>query len=104
MTLTEADAGKMIDVHAGQAIVVKLKAQMGTGYGWAVVDAPPPLRAHGEPKTESPSKPMPGGEQFQLFHFETSGKGTATLRMAYRRPWEKGVKPAREFHVTIVAK
>ena len=42
------------------------------------------------------------GKEVWAFHAEEKGK--STISMEYRRPWKKGVEPAKTFTLTVIVK
>ena len=98
--------GKQIQLKPGQALLVRLESNITTGYSWAIAsldgDA---LRSSGEPEYEAPAggtNQRVGAGGSQVFRFQAASAGTATLQLAYRRPWEKDTPPVRTYHLTVV--
>jgi predicted secreted protein len=100
-SVTLEDDGKSITLARGATFAVKLAAQSGTGYSWAVtkVDGAA-VTAVGHKETEGTPQ-MPGAPMREVFRFTAAAAGTATVELALRRPWEKDVAPARTFHVSV---
>lgn len=103
------DSGKTSQVKAGGAVVVRLAAQLGTGYRWHL-KAPPAavLAQDGEEKIEpiaEGDKQMPGAAELQVFRFIAKAPGKADLKFEYFREFEPGKKPTRTatFHIQVVA-
>lgn len=100
--LDARDNGRRLELRVGQRLMLQLRANPSTGYSWEVVSSGQPvLRQLGEP-TYTPDSHMVGaGGQLQ-YEFRAEQAGTASLKLAYARPWEKGKEPADTFSVTVV--
>ena len=98
------EASGPVRVKLGQLLEVRLQMQAGTGYSWAASGDGGNLEFIDQ-TTLHPwdGAPTVGGSQTQMFIYRAIGPGEATLRFAYRRPWEGGVAPAKtvEQKVTI---
>lgn len=105
LALTAADNGKTHTVKAGQAIVLSLKGNITTGYGWDVdkVDGTS-VAPVGEIKYRSDAQPegMVGGGGVFEAKFKARQPGKTTIKLKYCRPWEKDTAPAETFTVTLV--
>jgi predicted secreted protein len=100
IVVTEAQNGQDVRIGTKGVLIVRLRAQAGTGYSWAITDAPPFLRLS-EEHNEPAGRPIPDGPEFQLFTFKPTGSGNAPLSFAYRRPWEASQPPARTYNVKV---
>ena len=93
-----------VRLELGQLLEVRLPMQAGTGYSWAASSDTGTLEFIDQ-TTLHPwgGAPAVGGSQTQMFIYRAVGPGEATLRFAYRRPWEGGVPAAKmvEQRVTI---
>jgi inhibitor of cysteine peptidase len=100
--LEAGDSGSTVKLAKGDAFTVVLKENRTTGYSWSVVvKGEPVLEQAGEPRYVEDSK-LHGAGGLVTYSFNVVAAGTATLRLAYARPWEKEVKPAETFEVTVV--
>lgn len=102
--LTAADNGRTFDVKRGEAIVVKLESNHATGFAWhlgedlgAVVkqDA---AAAYARNVSKS-GKAASGGTE--TWRFRTAGAGRETVKLEYRRSWERNM-PERTFRFTVI--
>jgi len=104
LAVTAVDKGKTLTVKVGQEIIVSLKGNPTTGYSWSLAGIDGQAVAlDGEVKYKEDRHPagmvgVPG-----MFHakFKTLKPGKSTVRLEYRRPWEKDVKPVETFEVTV---
>jgi predicted secreted protein len=100
--LTEKDNDTKVKLQRGETLVLKLKVQGGTGFSWQVGKSDEDkLKPLGKPAFEKPDKVIPGGSVTQVFRFEAVAPGSVRLEMWYKRPFEKDVKPAKAFAVTV---
>jgi len=102
--ITKADNGKTVEVAKGSEVQVVLESNPTTGYSWQVkeVDASI-LKQVGEPAFKADSSAVGAGGK-ETFTFNAAGAGQTTLKMEYRRPWEKDVPAVETFSVTVVVK
>jgi predicted secreted protein len=95
------DDGRQVELKEGQVLVVSLEGNPSTGYTWELAGADEKvLRQKGEVEFE-PESPLLGAPGKQIMRFEALGEGRADLDLVYRRPWEKGAKPARTFSLQV---
>ena len=99
--VTEAQNGDSVNLSEGQQLVIRLSAQLGTGYSWSLVSSEStPLRLLNE-RTEPRSVAEPGGQETQLFTFSAAAAGSTELKLAYRRPWLPHDAAARGFSLRV---
>ncbi len=102
--ISASDAGKTIELHKGDTLVVSLEGNATTGYSWAVADpAPAILKQLGDFEV-TPVSDAIGAPGTMVLKFSAVQAGQATLTLEYRRPWEKGVAPDKTYAVTVVVK
>jgi len=109
VALGNGDDGRTVELRAGGSLTVTLDSNPSTGYSWAVAEGTGAvLRQDGSatyrqlPSTGGPPRAGTGGTA--TFRFEAAGKGQATLRLIYRRPWEKDIAPVETFTVTVTVR
>jgi len=102
VSITDEDAGKDVDLTSGGTLIVKLKSNPSTGYSWAVAGDPSPLKLEKTSyRKNTASSKVAGAPGVQVFQFDASSAGMATLRLIYCRSWEYNVPPARTFNVRV---
>ena len=102
VTITEQDDGGTVTVARKGTLVVRLKSQMGTGYGWQVArNDGRRLKLLGPPEQENSQGGLPGGDEHQIFRFKALRSGTTLLELRYVRPWEKGKPPSKTFRLEV---
>ncbi len=99
--LTEDDNGKEIPVKIGETVCVKLRAQLGTGFGWQLENIPTQIQQKGKPLQFQEKKGGPGSTEFQVFQFTAREAGKADLKLVYKRPWVKDAAPEKSYKVTL---
>jgi inhibitor of cysteine peptidase len=104
MTISEEDSGKTIELNKGDTLVVTLEGNITTGYNWEMLAQDPAiLQQVGEPEA-TPESDKLGAPSMIALKFEAVKTGQATLKMVYRRSFEKDVQPLMTFEVTVVVK
>ena len=102
--ITEADAGRQVELRLGDALEVTLPANPTTGYQWEVMDLDSAiLRPLGEPTFEPSSNAVGSGGQVTR-RFEAIRAGQTELKLILQRPFEKNVAPVQTFEATILIK
>ncbi len=104
ITITAADAGKTIELHKGNLLVVTLEGNITTGYNWEMLPQSPALLEQQDlPEVVADSEAIGAGGKISLT-FQAAQTGKAVLTLVYHRSWEKDVPPEKTFEVTIVVK
>lgn len=102
VTVSELDEGKTVALATKGTLVIRLKSQLGTGYGWQVArNDNRRLRLLSRPEQENSQGGLPGGEEHQIFRFKALRAGTTLIELHYVRPWEKDTRPLRTFRLRI---
>jgi inhibitor of cysteine peptidase len=100
---TEADSGHPVTLRIGQELILTLNSNHSTGYSWIRADTGrPDLVTLGKPAYKS-SGPLLGASGVEFWKFRAVQPGGQTLKLEYRRPWEKNIQPANTvfFPVTV---
>jgi inhibitor of cysteine peptidase len=94
--------GDAITVKNGDEFVVALPATPSTGYSWTAADNPDVELVT---SNQIAGADRPGASGSQELTFRAKQSGTTTLKLAYARPFEHGVPPAKTatFAVTVTA-
>lgn len=101
LNLSEEDNRKQFILSKEGEIQIALKAIPSAGYTWTISNIDTSLlKQIGEMKFKPESKKL-GSPGMQIFHFQSTQKGKITLRLIYRRPWEREKPPEDTFEVTI---
>jgi predicted secreted protein len=90
------DAGRTVEVAAGDRLVVSLPETAGTGYTWQVEELPPGTEVV-EERFEQVG-PGVGGSSRHVFVLSTPGE-TGKVRLRYLRPWRES-SVAERYEVT----
>ena len=102
--LTEADAGRLVELRVGDILEVILPGNPTTGFQWEVSEINSAiLEPIGEPKFEPSSNAVGSGGNVTL-RFEAVGAGQTELKLIHHRPFEENVPPIQTFEVTITVR
>lgn len=105
VTVGPAANGGQRTLRPGDRLVVRLPANPSTGYVWTVRSAARPvLAAVGRAFVPPADRSRVGAPGTAVLRYRVAAVGRATLRLAYVRPWEHGVAPARTFTLRVVAR
>ena len=102
-----ANNGATLESTSGVTINVTLDSNVTTGYTWNLVTAPDAqilkLLSSDYVSPSSSGTPLLGAGGKQVWKFQTTGRGTTSLKLAYFRPFDP-TQVAKEFGATIVVK
>lgn len=101
ITVGPAAHGTRRTLRRGDLLVVRLPANPSTGYSWAVRSAGCPVLARAGRSYLPPRSARLGAPGTAVLRFRATAPGSAALRLAYARAWERGVPPARVFTVRV---
>jgi inhibitor of cysteine peptidase len=96
-------SGGQVELAVGQHLVVTLPSNITTGYGWSLTE-----NSDGSVLSETgneyiaPQTTLIGAGGEEEWAFKALNKGTSSISMEYRRPWETGTPPAKTFSLTVV--
>ena len=97
LVLTESENERTVQLPINGQLIVRLPAQLGTGFSWAVVRRNGNVLRLMQQRTESTGQLRPGGAEAQVFVFAPQASGSEDVELAYRRVWEQDRPPARIF-------
>jgi inhibitor of cysteine peptidase len=104
VVITDQQNRKEVELPTGAVLLLRLPSNPSTGYRWAVIGDPSPLKlVKSSYKTSNGTKHMAGAPGTQELRFTASSAGIATLSLEYRRPWEHDVA-AKKFVVKVEAR
>ena len=97
-TLTQADDGRTLDLHAGQTVVVVLDSNRSSGFNWVVLESKTnSIVQDGAPTYVPPGPKKENGTE--TWRFRAVHPGEETVRMEYRRAMAQHL-PERTFRFT----
>jgi inhibitor of cysteine peptidase len=104
--LTMSDNGRSFDVRQGEVIVVKLDSNHSSGFSWALgEDIGAVVKQDGKSvyarNTSKSGKILSGGNE--TWRFRTVGTGRETVKLEYRRSWERNF-PDRTFRFSLTVR
>jgi len=101
--LSAKDEGRQVELKERQLLVISLEGNPSTGYMWEVEEGSEKIiRQVGEIEFQ-PESDLLGAPGKQILRFQAVGPGQTALKLVYRRPWEKGVEPAKTFSLQVQA-
>ena len=104
--LTQADDGRHLDVRDGDIIVVKLKANRASGFGWVMADSTGDVLVRAGNPVYVPNaakKGNVGSGGMETWRFRAVHRGEQSMRLEYRRPWERNI-PERTMRFTVTVR
>ncbi len=95
-------SGSLVAMAQGATLVLRLKSNPTTGYGWQIAtnDATH-LRPIGPPRYVRPEDRRMGAGGYQELRFEARATGKTALTLSYARPFEKNAPPAKTYSLTL---
>jgi inhibitor of cysteine peptidase len=103
--IVDVSAGETrVALRPGQELVVRLRSNPSTGYGWTIArDAAAVLASAAPPAFEADPKAQGrvGAGGVETFRFTAVAIGREALRFEYRRSWEKHAAPASSAVVDV---
>lgn len=98
----DANAASGITVRAGEEFFIALASNSGsTGYSWTQTMNNPEVLAYEGNVSQPPAQQMPGAPGQQIFIYHANRTGTATIVLAYTRPFEPDAPPAKTLTYTV---
>jgi inhibitor of cysteine peptidase len=105
INVDSSNSGGEVELSIGQSLVVTLDSNASTGYSWTQpqISDDSVLSATGN-QTIAPQTTLVGAPGKEGWTFKALKKGTSTISMEYKRPWETGTPAAETFNLTVVVK
>jgi inhibitor of cysteine peptidase len=105
VNLSAKDNGGLVEVDAGQILVLTLESNPTTGFRWEVVgEKEAVLQPTGDAEFKLASEldpPPPGTGGVEVFRFEAVEAGDTLIELVYHRPWEEDVEPQETFSIQV---
>jgi inhibitor of cysteine peptidase len=95
LVLTEADAGRTVQVAPDTVVHLRLPENPSTGYHWTVTIAPAECLRVGADRFERASDSTVGAGGIRVIEIAVAVPHCA-LTLAYRRPWDSETSAASE--------
>ena len=108
LSLTETDSGRTFNLRVGDTILVALRGNRTTGYGWYPRHGAGDVQILAEKGDRyetgiAPSgNPEPGQGGTHYFAYRVIGPGVCGIALEYKRSWEEK-SPERTFEIMIRA-
>ena len=101
VALTEADAGKTVDLAVGKTVDIHLRENATAGYRWAVKSIDRSVCEIVADERIAPEKAIPGAPGEHRWRLRAGRKGESSLELVYSRPWESQAAPTRVFKLQL---
>jgi inhibitor of cysteine peptidase len=95
------DAGKSVTVAVGTHFTIELEENPTTGYKWSSPEFDEKILALTADQYTPAEGAAVGGGGTRKFRFVARSAGRTTIRLAYKRPWERDVAPEARFELTV---
>jgi inhibitor of cysteine peptidase len=96
-------SGRTINLRVGDGVKVTLAENPSTGYKWEFLAKPEPICVIvNDAYVANTAIGTVGSGGLHHWDFRAVDKGTATVNLVYRRPWEKDATPGQTFVLTVV--
>ncbi|MFA5339445.1 MAG: protease inhibitor I42 family protein [Candidatus Omnitrophota bacterium] len=101
--IIEKDNGKLVELTAGNTLIVELPGNPTTGYTWEIVSVNTSVLKQVESAVKFKSDTnLIGAPGKVTLRFKAAGPGKTMLKLAYHRSWEKKIAPLKIFQVDVV--
>jgi inhibitor of cysteine peptidase len=95
LVLTEADAGRTVEVAPRTAVQLRLPENPTTGYRWVLTLAPADCARIDGDRYLAPSGEAVGAGGLRVIGIAAVTASPCVLDLAYRRPWEREAPAAK---------
>lgn len=103
LRLDAAADGTTVHVPSGSTVSIALESNPTTGYDWYRAGAlPSQLATESDQFKSGGTLGVVGAGGTRTIAYRATASGTATIHLAYARPWEQGVAPAKTFTLTVI--
>lgn len=100
---TAGNASTPLAERVGTRFLIALDSNKTTGYSWTAAVQDNAVTSEGSAYQQSDGRAM-GAPGRQIFLFDAMHKGTSTITLSYRRPWEHSTPAAKTLAFTVVVK
>jgi predicted secreted protein len=101
LDLTGQDNGRSVSVPLNETLTVTLAGNPTTGYLWELAALDREVLVMESEPSYAPDSTLTGAGGKFTFRFTPKKRGTATLKLVYRRSWEQGVEPLQTFELIV---
>ena len=103
--IIEKDNGKLVELTVGNTLIIELPGNPTTGYTWEVGSVNVSvLKQAGNTAKFKADTDLTGSPGKVTLRFKAVGPGKTTLKLIYRRPWEKDIAPIKAYQADVVVK
>ncbi len=101
LTLTEADAGKAVDIAAGDTVEIQLPENATAGYRWTLKIIDHSVCNLVAEERRGPEKIIPGARGTHMWRLKAARAGDCGIEITYVRVWQSGTPPAQTFKLWL---
>ena len=95
--------GKVVRVHVGDRIVLRLKANASTGFAWRLVSRGVPVLRLDSTRYVPGSKAVLGSPGSYVARFTVRASGRAKVSLVYKRHTQPPTPPAARFALAVIS-
>lgn len=103
VTAAESQNGGTVELSKDQQLVIRLPAQLGTGFSWAIQSMTGVAMQLVKSDIENGAG-IPGAPETQVFVVKPAQTGNGEIELAYRQPWMRDKQPAKTFKLHIIVR
>jgi inhibitor of cysteine peptidase len=100
--MSEREEHNAVTVRRGERFKIELQSNPSTGYRWHLVffnkSILKLISSEFVPKIAN----QIGSTGIQQFNFEATKEGTTSIKLIYKRPWEREAVKSNEFFVNVI--
>jgi inhibitor of cysteine peptidase len=104
--LNQKNVARQVSLVAGDTLRVVLASNASTGYQWTakaeITD--PSVLTQTSHQTVAPTDATPGAAGTEVWTFDATKPGSATLTTTYSQPWPDGSKDAWTFSAAVIVR
>ncbi|MBA7647795.1 hypothetical protein ES703_55574 [subsurface metagenome] len=106
VSVDESHNGKKVEIAVAGTLTVTLESNPTTGFQWSesadISDQTVLEQVDHQFVSPPEDTGMVGAPGKEVWTFKALKKGSSTISMEYRRPWEEDVEPGKTFTLSVV--
>ncbi len=101
LELDETEAGKTIELAAGDTVEIRLSENATTGYRWTLRSIDTLICEVVMEERHGAATTVPGASGSHVWQLKAIQAGVCEIEIAYGRPWQADESPARTFKIKL---